>query len=149
MEYVNAADTKWTVCIGVPYGTNLWQVGDSAQQNGAYKSRLMLEKSLLLQKKQEMRLDFRIDRHDIVGLVHCAWEHSFARTESSRRAIAERGWNPLTFNLLDHEELHRDKDENAINNAYQLAAIYGKENVDPSSLNFDSGVAKTLMDQII
>ncbi len=94
-------------------------------------------------------MDFRIDRHDVVGLVHRAWEHSFARTESSRRAIAERGWNPLTFNLLDHEELHRDKDENAINNAYQLAAIYGKENVDPSSLNFDSGVAKTLMDQII
>ena len=40
-------------------------------------------------------------------------------------------------------------DENAINNAYQWAAIYGKENVDPSSLNFDSGVAKTLTDQII
>ncbi len=49
LEYVNSADTKWTVCIGVPYGTNLWQVGDSAQQNGAYKSRF--EKSLLLQKK--------------------------------------------------------------------------------------------------
>ncbi len=89
-------------------------------------------------------MDFRINHHDIVGLVHCAWEHSFARAESSRRAIADRGWNPLTFNLLDHEELH-----SAINNVYQLTAIHGKESIDPSSLNFDRGVAKTLMNQII
>jgi len=53
LDYVNSADTKWTVCIGVPYGTNLWQVGDSMQQNGAYKSRLTLKKQLLLEKKQD------------------------------------------------------------------------------------------------
>jgi hypothetical protein len=130
------------VCIGVPYGMNLWQVGDSMQQNGAYKSTLKPKKSLLLQKKQEMRLGFRIDCHDIAGLVHHAWEHSFARTESNRRATAERGWNPLMFNLLDHEELYREKDDSAINNAHQLAALHGKENIDLSSLNFDSRVAK-------
>jgi hypothetical protein len=45
------------------------QVGDLAQQNGAYKSRLTLKKQLLLEKKQEMRLDFKIDHHDVVGLV--------------------------------------------------------------------------------
>ena len=37
LSYMNDPATKWTVCIGVPYGTNLWQVGDSAQQNGAFK----------------------------------------------------------------------------------------------------------------
>jgi len=51
LDYVTSKETKWTVCIGVPYGTNLWQVGDSAQHNGAYKSRLTLEKQLLLEKK--------------------------------------------------------------------------------------------------
>ena len=25
----------WTVCIGVPYGTALWQIGDSAEQNNS------------------------------------------------------------------------------------------------------------------
>ncbi len=35
LDYVNSEETKWNVCIGVPYDTNLWQVGDSAQQNGA------------------------------------------------------------------------------------------------------------------
>ena len=53
LDYVNSEETKWTVCIGVPYGTNLWQVGDSAQQNGAYESRLTLEKQLLLEKKRK------------------------------------------------------------------------------------------------
>ena len=149
LDYVNSEETKWTVCIGVPYGTNLWQVGDSAQQNGAYKSRLALEKQLLLEKKQEMRLDFRIDRHDVVGLVHRAWEYSFAKRDSSKRAISERGWNPLTYNLLDHPELNKEKDDVAVTNAYQLASIHGKENIDPSCLNFEDGIAKTMMDKIV
>ena len=34
LEYINAPETEWCVCIGVPYGTSLWQVGDSSQQNG-------------------------------------------------------------------------------------------------------------------
>jgi len=34
-------ESKWTVCIGVPYGAHgahgahIWQVGDSSKQNGA------------------------------------------------------------------------------------------------------------------
>jgi hypothetical protein len=51
LDYVNSKETKWTVCIDVPYGMNLWQVGDLAQQNGAYKSWLALEKLCLLEKK--------------------------------------------------------------------------------------------------
>ena len=34
LKYINDPDSKWNVCIGVPYGTALWQVGDSNQQNG-------------------------------------------------------------------------------------------------------------------
>ncbi len=117
LDYVNSGETKWTVCLGVSYGTNLWKIGDSAQQNGAYKSRLTLEKQLVLEKK-EMRLDFEIDRHDVVGLVQHAWQHSFAKVESSRKAIAERGWNQLAYNLLDNSELYREKDDMAIKNAY-------------------------------
>jgi len=68
LNYIRSEETKWKVCIGVPYGTNLWQVGDSAQQNGAFKSKLSEEKAKLLERKQEMRLPFRIERHDAVGL---------------------------------------------------------------------------------
>ncbi len=36
LDYITAEDMKWTVCIGVPYGTHVWQVGDSSEQNGAF-----------------------------------------------------------------------------------------------------------------
>jgi hypothetical protein len=28
---------RWMCCIGVPYGTFMWQVGDSTEQNGTFK----------------------------------------------------------------------------------------------------------------
>jgi hypothetical protein len=60
-----------------------------------------LENQLLLEKKQEMRLDYKIEKHDVVGLVHHAWLYSFDKRDSNKKAISERGWNPLTYNLLD------------------------------------------------
>jgi hypothetical protein len=149
LNYIRSEETKWKVCIGVPYGTNLWQVGDSAQQNGAFKSKLSEEKAQLLERKQEMRLPFRIERHDAVRLTHRAWNHSFARVDSNKKAVVERGWGPLTYNLLDNEELTRKKDNKAVSSAYQLALLHGKENVDPSILNFDAGTSKTVMDRIV
>lgn len=38
LEYINNAGHRWKVCLGVPYATTLWQVGDSSQQNGSFKS---------------------------------------------------------------------------------------------------------------
>ena len=40
LDCINNNKHKWKVCIRVPYGTNLWQVGDSAQQNGSFKMAL-------------------------------------------------------------------------------------------------------------
>ena len=37
LEYINDVKHPWCFCIGVPYGTALWQVGDSKEQNGAFK----------------------------------------------------------------------------------------------------------------
>jgi len=34
LQCINNPDLEWVVCIGVPYGTFYWQVGDSSQQNG-------------------------------------------------------------------------------------------------------------------
>jgi hypothetical protein len=93
-----------------------------------------------------MRLDFKIDYHDVVRLVQHDWQYSFAKVESSRKAIAERGWNPLAYNLLDNSELYMEQDDTAIKNAYQLAMIHGKET---SCLNLEGGVARTMMDKIM
>ena len=41
LEYINNVEHKWMVCIGVPYGTSIWQVGDSAKQNGSFKMAIL------------------------------------------------------------------------------------------------------------
>jgi hypothetical protein len=51
--------------------------------------------------------------------------------------------------LLDDPELYREKSDGAVNNAYLLASLHGKENDDPTNLNFSQGIAKTMMDKII
>jgi hypothetical protein len=149
LDYINNPSSKWTVCIGVPYGTNLWQVGDSSQQNGAFKMCLTVEKHNLLEKKTKLCLDSKIERHDAVGLVHRAWLKSFMKVESNKRAISDRGWNPLNYNLLDHDELHRVRDNNPVKNAYKLSAINGIDVPGPSTLNLSTGVAQTMMDEIV
>ena len=52
LSYIHDVDHLWSVCFGVPYGTALWQVGDSAQQNGAFNMALNECKSLLIKKRQ-------------------------------------------------------------------------------------------------
>jgi hypothetical protein len=37
LKYMNTAETKWNACIGLPYGTSYWQVGNSSEQNGCFK----------------------------------------------------------------------------------------------------------------
>jgi hypothetical protein len=51
LNYINAAETKWECCIGLPYGTSYWQVGDSSKQNGCFKMVLSRAKQDLVTKK--------------------------------------------------------------------------------------------------
>jgi hypothetical protein len=36
LDYIHHPDHEWVVCIGVPYGTHIWQVEDSTQLNGLF-----------------------------------------------------------------------------------------------------------------
>ena len=36
LSYINNPKDSWIVCIGVPYGTAVWQVGDSKEQNSSF-----------------------------------------------------------------------------------------------------------------
>ena len=51
LKYINDPKTKWNVTIGVPYGTALWQVGDSSEQNGSFKMDLTKQKKQLFQDR--------------------------------------------------------------------------------------------------
>jgi hypothetical protein len=51
LEYINNDQHKWTTCIGTPYGTNKWQVGDSPEQSGNFNMEMGKGKMELLQKR--------------------------------------------------------------------------------------------------
>jgi hypothetical protein len=51
LEYINNEEHKWWACMGMPYGANKWQVGDSSQQNGSFKMEIERGKMELLQKR--------------------------------------------------------------------------------------------------
>jgi hypothetical protein len=72
LEYINNPEHNWNVCIGVPYGTSYWQVGDSTEQNGCYKMAITKAKRELLTKKADYRQEFSLNKVDIVGIEkHC------------------------------------------------------------------------------
>ena len=106
LEYILNDAHRWTVCIGVPYGTAIWQVADSKEQNGSYKIALARAKKELVDSKLQMHIEpATLCPTDIVPLVNIAWEKSFTRTDLNKKAIAERGWTPLNRNLLLYKEI--------------------------------------------
>ena len=97
LEYINDDKHKWMVCIGVPYGTCIWQVGDSAKQYGSFNMAIVRAKTAILQKKAEAHLPFGIEKTDVILVVHLTWKESFALVERNKNTIGERGWCPLNF----------------------------------------------------
>jgi len=84
LEYIHTEQSRWDCCIGLPYGTSYWQVGDSSEQNGCFKMALTKAKQELVRKKNDAGLEFVIDKRDIVGLVCKAWKASFSREETNK-----------------------------------------------------------------
>jgi hypothetical protein len=77
LGYINTKETKWHCCIGLPYGTSYWQVGDSSEQNGCFKMALTKEKQALVTKKNDSGLDYSINKTDVVGFVRAARNCSY------------------------------------------------------------------------
>ena len=74
--------------FGVPYGTSLWQVEDSIEQNGTYNIHLVKEKhEILIDRIDHMIGDMRLLPTDIIRLINKAWVNSFAEVESNKKAI--------------------------------------------------------------
>ena len=80
-------------------------MGDSSEQNGAYKSALTKEKDALMYWKRSHGLAEVIENYDIIPLVNRAWDKSFARKDTNMKAIRMSGWNPCNMALLTNEEI--------------------------------------------
>ena len=93
----------------------------------------------LVEKKESWGLKGTVDKTDIVGVVTYAWENSFHRIGSNKKAVAKFGWGPLNYNLLLHPEI---RGENG--NAVVLSS-----DVSPEELNLTQGLSGTLTNKIV
>ena len=172
LRYINNPAHLWIACIGVPYGTSLWQVGDSAEQNGTYKGGLTtMKKKIIAHKTKLMMPRLTIEVTEIMILVNYAWSVSFAKIPSNKKAIAERGWNPLNRNIvldtavratMTKLEIETEK-ESGILIPYTLTGNYVEldeslptvdvqflsQNITPSKPNLKGGMAAWCLDAIV
>ncbi len=139
LQYIACKDHEWKVFIGIPYITSYWQVGDSMEQNGCFKMALTKAKRNLVEKKECWGLEGTVDKTDIVGMVNYAWEISFQRLESNKKAVAERRWGLSNYNLLLHPEISGEN-----GNAVALSS-----DVSPEELNLMQGLSGTLTNKIV
>ena len=54
LDYICNPEHEWAMCIGVPYGTVLWQVGDSPEQNGAMNMASVKNKRDIMQDNKKI-----------------------------------------------------------------------------------------------
>ena len=148
-EFVNSPEYKWKVCIGVPYGMHLWQVGDSKEQNGSFKCSCKKFKAALVQQKADHQMECKIKKTDVIQIVWTAWNDSFSRAVKNKQAAAERGWNLLNYILLDHPDLQKSTNTKGVQQAYEHLAQTGNLPIDLCELNTETGIASTLMDKLI
>ena len=66
-------------------------------------------KDELLIEKRKRNLPLTFKPTDIIPIVNRAWNRSFAKADSNRRAIVDRGWYPCNYNLLTKPEVLRTK----------------------------------------
>ena len=62
-------------------------------------------KKLIEWKEKRMMGRLTIAAVEIMVLINYAWEMSFQRVIQNQTAIADRGWHPLTRNLLLNTQL--------------------------------------------
>ena len=117
LQHINNKDHEWSACIGVPYGTHLWQVGDASSMNGTFKIGITKAKEELMAAKEQRFMNSNFLPTDIIPIVNRAWSKSFANVAYGKKALAERGWNPLNMALLKNKEvLDTKQDDGASTN---------------------------------
>jgi len=123
LQCINNKDHEWSVCIGVPHGTHLWQVGDAASMNGAFKIGITKAKEELMSAKEKRFMSAKFLPTDRIPIVNKAWAKSFANVAFGRKALVERGWNPLNRALLKNKEVMDTRLEAEANNEDALSIL--------------------------
>ena len=105
IKYINNPADHWIVCLGVLYGTALWQVSDSKEQNGSFNIAMTKAKQDLLEYREMLSMPGSLESTDMMPLINRAWDKSFARVQKNKQAIADRGWLPYNRNIMTFAEI--------------------------------------------
>jgi hypothetical protein len=96
LKYINDPSHKCYSCFEVPYATHIWQVADASSLNGVYQIELARAKHWYVKKQDTPRFE----PTDIVPIVNMPFWKNFGNRNNTLKAISERGWNPLNYNIL-------------------------------------------------
>jgi hypothetical protein len=107
LNYIHDSQHEWVVCIGVPYGTHIWQVADSSEMNGAFKLGVTKAKKAYFNVKPVSCQTWSTT--DIIPIINHAFPDSFGQVDKAKKAICDRGWGPLNYKLLQHPEVLKTK----------------------------------------
>jgi hypothetical protein len=89
-----------------------------------------------------------VEKQDIIGIIHRAWNNSFTKVESNKKAVVGRGWYHANYILLNNEELRKEKNSKHVHDAHDLCAMSGYKTAPLETLNLSGGTSKPLLDQI-
>ena len=172
VRYINDPAHRWCVCIGVPYGTSLWQVADSEEQNGTFTIVFADAKQDLLKRKWETGISHDLNRHNIIPCLNIAFAQSFANITTNKKAINARGWGiALNQELLDNVTLlnrmsdedkqreitepwgrpkHGSQSHNAVQEPPSASTPASPfPSISPADLNLYEGLAGNVLDNIV
>ena len=153
INYINHNCHRYKVCLGVPYATTLWQVGDASEQNGKFKVEWSREKQALLYWKFERGLPRTINATDIIPLLNIIFHKSYGNIEANKKAVAERGWSPLNRKLLEHPSLDDDVGEVATTSVAESSTTTDSTEsgpaIAPVLLNVKAGISAVVLDRLL
>jgi hypothetical protein len=149
IDYITNPEHTWNLALGVPYLTHIWQVGDSSEQNGSFKIAFSKAKDALVSFKMRQGWEVTLEAYDIIPLINVAWEKSFARVNTNKKAIADRGWFPPTMKVLTDPKLFNatngSQDSGTISDGTTAPTILN--NLD--SVNTERGKSGTVMETLL
>ena len=135
VSYINGEGHKWKVCLGVPYATTIWQVGDASEQNGNSKAEWYREKKIFLEWKYDHDLPSSINPTDIIPLLNKMFHRAYNNKAANKKAVCDRGWFPPNCVLINHPALMDD--------------ITPKPTPTVDDLNTSEGMGATVLNRVI
>ena len=126
LRYINDPNHQWKVCLGVPYATSLWQVADSSEHNGKFKSEWVKYKRKLINFKfSKESLPNSVEPTDVMHAILKLFLEVYNHMKDPQKDISDRGWYPPNRKLLQNPSLQKPEEVTlpAINVEHGMSAL--------------------------